>query len=443
MRLDKWKTIIILFVFCGMLNSCGGKQPQMDTSPVSNTQNLAQDDLSSNDLVLSFRITWKSYSGRGEAIQAIVDQYNRQADDTITLTDGDEDRAAVETLLTSEPETIFVLPYRFIQYFGGKGYLQDLTGTFADEKALFYDTVWALASVDGKTFGVPWLGHSMCLLYNKNLLESAGLRAEAITSMESFLDMLDTIDKKTGVKGLALVGAESNDLSWMVNQFIYGFGSSLVSEDGKTVAIHNEKSVRALETYRDLLGPYAQQTWLNDTAEGALSAFRNQETAFVILGIWGVTDILKNGSPFEVGILPLRNIGLCSEVGPMMMAVPAGMSAQGKEAAYDFIRYMISREAQEEIMKGEYSPEHDVYYPFRTPIRYDMADSQIFIDHPEYLTFIEGFQTPSIDVPVPGWQTVKDEIYTPGLHRVMSGEITIEAFLSDVETRGNQILQEQ
>ena len=62
----------------------------------------------------------------------------------------------------------------------------------------------------------------------------------------------------------------------------------------------------------------------------------------------------------------------------MMLAIPSGMSEQGKQAAFRFMNYMISKPAQEEIMKGEYSPEHDAYYPFRTPIRSDMADSQIF-----------------------------------------------------------------
>lgn len=91
-------------------------------------------------------------------------------------------------------------------------------------------------------------------------------------------------------------------------------------------------------------------------------------------------------------------------------------------------------------MKGEYSPEHDAYYPFRTPIRIDMADSQIFQSHPEYMTFIEGFQNPSIDMPVPAWQIVKDEVYGEGLHKVMNDEMTIEEFLDMIETKGNQIL---
>ncbi|MDD3214124.1 MAG: extracellular solute-binding protein, partial [Eubacteriales bacterium] len=233
------------------------------------------------------------------------------------------------------------------------------------------------------------------------------------------------------------------DVSWMVNQFIYGFGSSLVSEDGRTVTLNNQKSVEALQLYKEVLGPYAQPSWVNDTAAEVLTSFREQKIAFEILGIWGATDIEKNGKPFEVGILPLKNIGLCSEVGPMMLSLPTGISEEGKKAAVDFIRYMIGEDAQQEILKGEYSPEHDAYYPFRTPIRTDMANSPQIQDHPEYLAFIEGFENPSVDVPVPAWQSVKDTVYEPGLHQVMSGEITIQDFLDMVEREGNRILQGQ
>lgn len=94
-------------------------------------------------------------------------------------------------------------------------------------------------------------------------------------------------------------------------------------------------------------------------------------------------------------------------------------------------------------MNGEYSPEHDAYYPFRTPIRIDMADSHIFKSNPEYKLFIEGFQNPSIDVPMPAWQKIKDDLYGSGLHQVMSGETTIDAFLATMEIEGNKILNEQ
>ena len=153
-----------------------------------------------------------------------------------------------------------------------------------------------------------------------------------------------------------------------------------------------------------------------------------------------MTDIQKNGSPFDVGIISLDEIGLYSEVGPMMMALPAGMSAEASREAEAFMHYMISIQAQEQIMNGEYSPEHDRRYPFRTPIRIDMADSSVMKSYPGYEKFIEGFHRPSVDVPVPKWQIIKDELYAAGLHQVMVKEMTIDEFLNMIEIEGNKIL---
>lgn len=401
----------------------------------------AQTDASSQ---LSFRITWTDYSGRGQAIQKIVDSYNAISadDEDVVMIGGDENQTTIEQMLASSPETVFVLPYRYVQYFGYRGELMDLSDSFTEEKNLFYEKIWQLGTADGKVYGIPWLGHSMCLLYNKTLLETAGVDAGSITSLDTLVLALEQVEQATNAQGIGLVGAESNDVSWMVNQFIYGFGGSLVDESGKSVVINSPQAADALDFYKNVLGPHAQPTWVDDTGVEVMKCFLNQEIAFEIQGIWGITDVQKNGKPFEVGVIPLSRIGLNAEVGPMMLALPAGISEQGIEQAVSFIRYMISMDAQQAILNGEYSPEHDEYYPFRTPIRLDMADTAMMRMHPDYQLFIEGFASPSVDVPVPKWQTVKDDYYQAGLHRVMIGETTIEAFLRWIETEGNRILAE-
>lgn len=391
---------------------------------------------------LSFRITWKDYSGRGEAIRKIVNSYNSSGGlCTVSMISGDEDLAATEDLIKTGGDTVYVLPYRFVKYFGALGYLKDLSSEFKTSEDLFYPSIWSLGQVNSVSYGIPWLGHSMCLLYNKSLLEQAGVDPASITDLDSLVRAMEAVESKTSAKGIGLVGAESNDVSWMVNQFVYGFGSSLVSEDGTKVAVNNDKAASAIDFYKNVLGAHAQPTWTSDTGTEVMNYFRDGQVAFEIQGIWGVTDIIKNGSPFDVGIISLSDLGLCSEVGPMMLAIPASMGDGMTKNAVNFIQYMISKPAEEMIMNGEYSPEHDAYYPFRTPIRIDMADSSIFQAYPEYMKFIEGFENPSIDVPIPLWQTVKDQIYAPGLHKVMTGELSIPDFLAETEEKGNLILK--
>jgi len=397
-------------------------------------------DISSANL--PFRITWKEYSGRGEAIRLIIDAYNSTREDgfNVSVLGGDEDQATVEQMLVDQPDTVYVLPYRFVQYFGDRGFLLDLTADFQGDQQFFYPEVWSLGTVDDKAFGIPWLGHSMCLLYNRELLAEAGVDPTSITDTESFATALAAVEENTDAYGMGLVGAEGNDVSWMVNQFIYGFGSSLVDETGTKIVVNNDKAAEALHYYKDTLAAYAQPTWTQDSGTEVMEYFRNGEVAFEIQGIWGVTDIDKNGAPFSVGVLPMSDIGMCSEVGPMMVVIPSGMRESLVPEAIDLIRYLISKPAQEEVMNGEYSPEHDAFYPFRIPIRKDMSDTAYFTAHPEYTVFIDEFSNPSVDVPVPAWQLVKETVYQKGLHQVMTEEITVEEFLAMVVEEGTPLL---
>lgn len=393
---------------------------------------------------LYFRITWTDYSGRGVAIQEVVDVYNAQNKNyRIVLQGGDEDFDTLNNLITDdEHKTIYVLPYRFVKYFGNQEQLVNLSDEFSNQEELYYPDLWNLGKVNENVYGIPWVSHSIVLIYNKNILDSVGVIPEQINSLETLVDALKLVDENTDAYGIGLVGANHNDISWMVNQFIYGFGSSLVDESGTKVTINNNNSLDAIRFYKDVLGQYAQPTWLDDTGVEIMNYFRDQKLAFEFQGVWGITDIEKNGSLFETGIINLSNIGLSPEVGPLLLSIEPEMTQEDKEEAIRFINYMISIEAQEEIMKGEYSPEHDAYYPFRVPARNDLINSLVFIENPQYIPFTTGFENPSIDVPTAKWQTVKNNIYAPGLHAVMTNELSIEDFLKQVETEGNLILNQ-
>ena len=436
MRFKSMFAVLALLLLLTCLLSCANRNTQTEAALTAAPEAAA---------AISFRITWTDYSGRGQAIGKIVDEYNasQAGAAAVQLVGGDEDEETIRALLKEQPETVFVLPYRYVQYFGDRGDLLDLSETFAEERSLFYPAIWKLGAMGDKTFGIPWLGHSMCLLYNKSLLDAADIDPDSIRSRNALVAALEQVERSTDARGIGLVGAESNDVSWMVNQFVYGFGGKLVNADGTRVAVNSPQAEAAIEFYKNVLGSHAQPTWTEDTGVEVMEAFLKQQVAFEIQGIWGITDVQKNGSPFEVGVIAMKDVGLCAEVGPMMVSVPAGMSEAGKEQAIQFIRYLISKDAQEQILNGEYSVEHDTYYPFRTPIRIDMADMPMLQMNPVYQVFIEGFENPSVDVPIPAWQTVKSELYGPGLHRVMTGEQSIEDFLAQMETEGNRILADQ
>lgn len=431
-------SMMLVFGLMLQLSGCtkGPADGSAQTAPPAESKETAKE-------ALNFRITWKAYSGRGEALGKIVSAYNavNETPYEVVLVDGDEDLNAIRASLDNGSVDVYMLPYRYVQYLGNGEQLRDMTADFGAEKDLFYDQLWKLGLVDGKVYGLPWLGHSMGLIYNASLLNRAGVNPETINSLDALLAACEQVEKQTDAQGIGLVGAEHNDLSWMVNQFVYGFGGRLVDDTGASVALNSPEAQKAIEFYKNKLSPHAQPTWLNDTGVEVMNHFRDQKVAFEIQGLWGVTDIWKNGKPFETGVISLESIGLYPEVGPMMLSQRPELSPEKQAAATAFMSYLISTEAQKMIMDGEYSPEHDAYYPFRLPVRKDIGESGVFDKYPEFQVFLSGFAKPSIDVPVPNWQTIKDTYYAPQLHRVMTGELSIDDFLKTIEKEGNKLLK--
>lgn len=389
---------------------------------------------------ITFRITWKAYSGRGEAIQKIVQTFNQSQEDYFIETiSGDENLEEIKELMSTDQVDVFVLPYRYVQLLGDEGYLSSVTKEDISDSDMISDSLFNLSKVNQTYYGIPWVSHSMALIYNKNLLAEAGVDASSIVDKTSFESALHTIEEMTDAKGIGLVGANHNDLSWMVNQFIYGNGGKLI--ENNQVAINTEQCRSALEYYRDTLSKYAQDTWLEDTGTEVMTYFRNKEVAFEIQGLWGVTDIWRNDNPFEVGVLSLDKIGANSEVGPMMLSYGKSLSDEKREIVNSFIEFMISKEAQIAIMKGEFSPERNEYYPFRLPVRQDILESEAFEPYQIFNVFIASYGITSIDVPAPKWMIIKETLYAPNLNRLMKKEITIDEFFNIIEIEGDKILK--
>ena len=398
---------------------------------------VACDQANESKQIITFRITWKEYSGRGEAIKEIVSNFNAtEKDFEIQVVSGDENLDLIKKSFDEQIHDIYVLPYRYVKLLGSEKIISELDlNDYLDHENI-YDALIDLGQVEGKQYGIPWVSHSMAIIFNEDLLDAAGVEVDSISSREMFVEALAAVEENTDAYGIGLVGAAHNDLSWMVNQFIIGSGSQLIKD--KKVALNNSNTYDALHYYSQVLSLYAQDNWEEHNGSDVMELFRNGEIAFEIQSLWGITDIWKNNNPFEVGTLPLSKIGANSEIGPMMLSY--GIGNDNEDVINRFISYMVSVEAQKQILQGEFSPEKNEFYPFRLPVRKDIIDQSLMAQYGVFQVFLDSYETPSIDVPSPEWMVIKDQLYTEKLHQLMLDNLSIEAFLNLVEKEGNEIL---
>ncbi len=387
---------------------------------------------------IKFRITWEQHSSRGVAIDKIIQRYNEsQKKVHVTLVGGNENVEDYKSLLTEDEIDVYMVPYRYVRDPRISKELLEITELYMEHEGQYYDTIKDLSKSEDGIVSVPWIGHSMALIYNKDIMAQAGINPEDFTSLNDLADACKIIYDKTGKKGLGLIGAESHDLTWMISQFIYTYGGCLVNcdirGDQTEVTINSKQAEQAIDFYINTLGEYAQEDWQEHAGSEVVEAFRNEEIAFEIQGPWGITDIWKNRSGFDVGAISLSQFEMYSEVGPLMLSI--SKDSQNIESSKDFIKYLMEKSTLEAVMEGEYDEKYEAYYPYRVPLRKDMEDSDFFERYPDFLVFIEGYKMPSINTPTSTWAAEYKHLYAYYIHKAITGEMSIKKALESIANK--------
>ncbi len=431
-----------LLVFSIVLAGCSGGK-----------DNSASDEGSNGEPVdLRMQIVWDTDSGRGQAIQKIVDEFEKQNENIkVELVGSSQNSQKLLTqILSGNAPEVLQVPYREVRSLGSEGGFADLTDDLGGETKNFYEEVVNLGKVDGKLYGFPWLGHTIQLVYNKTMFEEAGIQ----NPPETWEELYETAKKltkdtdgdgKIDQYGIGLVGKQHHDITWLVNMFVNQSGADIVKKEGDEykVALNSPEGKEALTFYKKLVNEVAPPDTATKDGGAVMADFRNEVTAMEFQGPWGITDIWQNGKPFEVSaaLAPAGPAGRASDLGPYMLSIPEGLEGAKKDAAIKLISYLGSKDAQEMIMLGE-KGEDGNYYPFRVPMRKDLKDADYFKEHPEFLVFIEGLKYPSISSPVESWVKVEEEVYQAELNNLVTGEKSVDEVLKTVEKKGNELLNQ-
>ena len=147
-----------------------------------------------------------------------------------------------------------IWPDEFIK----SGYLLDVTNRVTPEmKSGTFPAAWNGVTRNGKVYGMPWLMDVKYFMYNKDILQKAGISAPP-TTWEELVDQAKTIK----AKGLA-----EYPIIWSWNQkegvvcdftvLLFGNGGAFLDANGKPV-FNNDKGVQVL-------------TWMKQTIDEGIS----------------------------------------------------------------------------------------------------------------------------------------------------------------------------
>lgn len=306
---------------------------------------------------LSFQI-WDTAQRQG--MQDVVDAYMAQNPNVyieVQVTSWDEYWTKLDAAAESNqlPDIFWMHTDQILKY-ANYGMLADVTNLYDDVDPDFYTEHFSEISLnnargsDGQIYGVPKDKDTICLVYNKEMFDAAGVAYPDETwTWDTLCEASAEIYEKTGKYGYMAYCDEQLGY-W---NFVYQAGGHILNEDKTKAGFLDSATRKGMEFYINLQKePWCpNQNYFAETAPG--TAFISEQGAMYLEGNWNLMSIMQNNKnmigKWDVAVLPMCpdpvngdgratiSNGLCYATG-----------ARGKnlEYALDFLKFAGMEEGQ-------------------------------------------------------------------------------------------------
>ena len=227
--------------------------------------------------------------------KAVYQKTNKNVDVQVVSMSQDDIVQKLNTDLSSNvttglPDIVLIEDYR------SQNFLKSYPDSFKDitkevKISDFMDYKVKSATLDGKTYGVPFDSGVAALFYRTDLIEQAGYTKKDMENLtwDKFIEIGKAVKAKTGK---LMVAQDPADLG-IVDMMLQSAGQWYVKSDGKTVNLQNNVALKsALSTYKRMqdAGIVKPISGWNQT----LSAFQSGDVAAIPSGCWMSSSVVKS-----------------------------------------------------------------------------------------------------------------------------------------------------
>lgn len=387
---------------------------------------------------LSFQI-WDNAQRQGmEAVAAAYMEKNPDVVIQVQVTSWDEYWTKLDAAAESNqlPDIFWMHTNQILKY-ADYGMLADVTNLYEEEDPDYYQKHFSEISqdnakgTDGRLYGVPKDKDTICLVYNKEMFDAAGVEyPNENWTWDDLTAASAAIYEKTGKYGY-MAYADDQLGYW---NFVYQAGGHILNEDKTKAGFTDPATRKGMEFYINLQKePWCpDQRYFAETNPG--TAFMSGQGAMYLEGNWNLMSMMQNNAAMEgkwdVAVLPkcpdpvngdgratISN-GLCYSTG-----------ARGKnlEYAMDFLKFAGSEEGQRaQGLSGAAIPAYigleDTWISAFDQFGY-VPDVQKCVDMFEY-----GVQSVN-NASRPNWKTQVND----ALLKMYSGEWTLDEGLQEMQ----------
>ncbi len=406
---------------------------------------------------------WEKWPGfEGEAMQAVVDDFN-QSQDRIhveMLTVSEIDQKLMLATMGGHPPSVAGLWSHNVNVYAERGALTPLDSFLAEAgitRDHYTPVFWDLCAHRGFMWALPSTPASLALHWNKRLFREAGLDPEqpprSIAELEAMNEQLTLVEIVRDGKPVELpysdltederegrtfrvlrMGHLPTEPGWWTPMWGFWFGANL-SDGDRTITAGHSGNLAAFEWYQG----YPRKFGLHNlrrfgaalgTFASPQNAFLSEEVAMVLQGVWMYNFIDRYAPHLEWGVAPFPSSD--PQANPNVtivecdvLVIPHG--APHPREAFEFIHYVNQREPMEKLVIGQrkFSPLAQTSPDFIA--RHPNPHIDVFMD---LARSPQARYEPRLSV----WNEYRDEMVVAA-ERIFSLRVPPEAALAHVDQR--------
>ncbi len=381
-----------------------------------------------------------------ESMQALADAYHELNPDVtieVQVTSWDEYWTKLEAAAGSgNLPDIFWMHTNYILLYADNGMLADVTDLYDDDTYSHYSDI-SIANTqgsDGRMYGIPKDKDTVCLVYNKEMFDAAGVSyPDENWTWDDLTAASQAIYDATGKYGY-MAYADDQLGYW---NFVYQNGGYILNDDKTAAGFDQPATIDAMKFYIGLQQNdwCPTQTYFAETAPG--NAFFSEQGAMFLEGTWNLMAEMKNypemQGKWDVAVLPkcpdpVSGDGRATISNGLCYATSA--DNQDDEIIMGFLKWLGTEEAQQ------------IHSSYGAAISGYEGTEQAWIDafdQFDYRLNVEAciemfdYSVQSVnDATRPNWKSkVSDELL-----KIYSGELGVDEGLANMNTIVNDAIAE-
>lgn len=278
---------------------------------------------------------------------------------------------------------------------------------------------------NGNYYGLPLDTNTRALMWNQAMYEATGLEA-APQTIEDFVAACEQLKAQDPE---SYCFADGGTYGWAVLPWIWSHGGSLTDEEMTTAEgyVNSEETVAAYELLREMVANEYMHPGILGGGVDTAGGYADDTIANLLEGPWMPAIFEEQFPDKEISwaLMPAGDAGSISVVGGQNIVM--FQQSQHKEAAAEFIRFMLSQETQLKMAEvGQ--------VPVRTDVREQAIEAQPFFE-----IFFEQLETAQARLPHPNWPQI-EELLTNAGQQILRGDVETQVALDELAPQIDELL---